>query len=868
MITSNRIEIPEKYVLYSTTDLRGTILSASDDFAAISGYTKEEMVGKPHNMIRHPSVPKQVFADMWATLKAGETWSATVVNRTKSGQEYWVNANASPIVENGRVTGYISVRVPSSETDIREAQEAFRLINQGKLVLKNSILRKPFDVHFDWFRNLSISKKIMLPIITLFVIGGFITANHLNSVKEKSILAAGENASADMITMAKNSRTFYMQEIVPKVKDAGMKLSHLYQTHPTDLPLAANMMMALGEMSKQSGDGDDVGEVKLFSAYPFKFRGEANLDVFESEALAALQRNPEQPYIQIEENDGKSYFRMAVPDFMTSKACLNCHNHDPNSVKTDWKIGDVRGAISAKIPMGDLEVAMSKPIVELEITLAIIATIIVSVTYLLILMLRNRLSRLRDSVEYVEQSGDLTKRVTDTSRDAVGLTINKFNSLQNYVLGSVAQLSATSRAMGEGNFSQKAMGAKGSFTSIQNSMNKASSNLDFTMNELAKVMKALEEGEFDVTMDSEVPIAFRSKVDRALKSIRFVMSDIVDVMKKMEEGDFQQRVEAEAYGELAILKKAINTSLDTMSSAISQISEVVTAQASGDLTVSLSSGQFNGELNDLKNAINHSVQKLKDVVAVVSQAGKTVNAAARDVQNGANGISQRAQAQAASLEETSATMEQMNATIQQNTDNTEQSTKLAKEVQQKARTGTEVMSQTIEAMSAIQQSSHKISDIVTMIDGIAFQTNLLALNAAVEAARAGEHGRGFAVVAGEVRSLAQKSAEAAKDIKQLITESVGLIEEGSMRADESGEALNGITESIDEVASLVSQIANATKEQAAGMHQVHDAVTHIDGVTQQNVALVEETSSAAQSLSHQSNLLRQEVKFFKTENRS
>lgn len=151
-----------------------------------------------------------------------------------------------------------------------------------------------------------------------------------------------------------------------------------------------------------------------------------------------------------------------------------------------------------------------------------------------------------------------------------------------------------------------------------------------------------------------------------------------------------------------------------------------------------------------------------------------------------------------------------------------------------------------------------------MIDGIAFQTNLLALNAAVEAARAGDHGRGFAVVAGEVRGLAQKSAEAAKDIKKLIGESVVRIEEGTKLADDSGIALKEITGAIDEVAGLVVQIANATKEQAQGMHQVHDAITKIDGVTQQNAALVEETAAAAESLSEQSSILRKEMSFFST----
>ncbi|WP_052501343.1 methyl-accepting chemotaxis protein [Thiomicrospira microaerophila] len=861
---ANRIHIPSDYVLYSTTDLRGTILSASDDFVKVSGYKKEEMIGQPHNMVRHPSVPKQVFADMWATLKSGKTWSATVVNRAKSGEEYWVVANASPIVENGQISGYMSVRVPASDAEISAAQQAYKLIDEGKLVLKNSMPRKPADTKFDWYRDQPLFRKIMAPIVGLFLIGGAITAERLVHMKNESLYAAGHNSASDMITMAMNSRQFYMDEIVPKVRAAGMVLSHEYATHPTHLPLAANVMLALGEMSKSADGESEVGEVKLFSAHPFKFRGPANLDSFEVAALDALAQNPDVPYVQIEQHEGKSYFRMAVPDFMNAQTCLNCHNHDPNSTKQDWKIGDVRGAVSARIPMSDLEQAIAKPVMQLQVTLAIIALLILGVTYFLITLLRVRLRKLRAAVDYVEQTGDLTKRMTDKSNDAIGVTINKFNSLQNYVLNALTQVGAGARAISEGDFSQTATGAKGSFVPLQNAINNAASSLDSTMKELAKVMNGLEQGQFDVQMDPSVPQAFRDQVDRALSSIDHVMTDIIGVMKKMEGGDFSARVGVEAQGELANLKQAINSSMNAMSDAISQIGKVVAAQASGDLTVSLPAGSFKGELHNLKNAINYSMEKLKEVVNVVSEAANTVDGASREVSQGSHDLSDRVQEQASSLEETSATMEQMNATIQQNTENTDHASKLAVQVQTKAQQGSDVMGKTIVAMQGIKDSSHKIAEIVTLIDGIAFQTNLLALNAAVEAARAGDHGRGFAVVAGEVRGLAQKSAEAAKDIKKLIGESVERIEEGTKLADDSGVALKEITGAIDEVAGLVVQIANATKEQAQGMHQVHDAITKIDGVTQQNAALVEETAAAAESLSSQSAILRKEMSFFDT----
>lgn len=857
------IHIPSHYTLFSTTDLSGNILTASDDFIAISGFSKEELIGKPHNIVRHPSVPKKVFADMWSTLKAGNSWSAIVVNRNKNGDEYWVVANASPIIEKGNIVGYISVRTPANEAQMNAAKRLYAQVASGEVILKHGIARKPFDVKLDGYRNLSLTQKFMFPVLAIFLIGGGITYASFESLYNQSILAAGNNAANDMITMAKNSRQFYMNEIIPKVKKAGMTLGHDYATHPTNLPLAANVMLALGEMSKNAGDGKEAGEVKLFSAYPFKFRNVAKLDEFEKAALAALAKDPKQPFFQVETIDGKNYYRLAVADLMTNQSCLNCHNYDPNSVKTDWKIGDVRGAISARIPMHDLEQAIATPSFQVQTTLLLMAILALGLIYLLIQLLIKRLQNLKNSINYLEKTGDLSQRTADISNDAIGTTIDKFNSLQNYILASLTQVSANARAISEGDFSQNAQGAKGSFVNIENAINGAAANLNNTIQELTRVMHALEHGQFNVQMSQEVPQAFRNQVDKAFTAIECVMNDIILAMKKMEQGDFSARIVTQSQGQIAELSQAINNSMDSMSQAVSKISQAVAAQAAGDLTVQLPSGSFKGELHNLKNAINFSLEKLKKVVNVVSMVAINVNDAAQEVSHGSNHLSNRVQEQAASLVETTSTMVQINEAIQHNANNSLQASQLANEVQQKAMQGGQIMARTIEAMQGIKESSHRIAEIVSLIDGIAFQTNLLALNAAVEAARAGEHGRGFAVVAGEVRALAGKAADAAKGIKVLISESVARIEQGTQLADDSGAALKTITQSIDNMTLLVNSIAEATTHQSESMKQVNDAINSIDNVTQQNAALVEETAASAENLRGQAELLRQEMIFFK-----
>jgi methyl-accepting chemotaxis protein len=335
-------------------------------------------------------------------------------------------------------------------------------------------------------------------------------------------------------------------------------------------------------------------------------------------------------------------------------------------------------------------------------------------------------------------------------------------------------------------------------------------------------------------------------------------------MNQMHVGDFNSRVNADAAGDLLIMKKNINDSMNNIAQAVTAISDVVSAQAAGDLTKALPSGAFKGQLHDLKNAINYSSTKVKEIVAQAVGASHVVNEAADQVSQGAADLSTRVQEQAAALEQTSATMTEMTSAVQANTANARKVADLTTQVQGQAKDGVTVMQQTINAMQSIKASSSKIGDIVTLIDSIAFQTNLLALNAAVEAARAGEHGRGFAVVAAEVRALAGKSAEAAKDIRTLIEDSIHRIYTGTQLADKSGEVLNDIAESIAKVSGMIHEIADVSHEQATEIGQVHLAIADIDKVTQENAALVEETTAAAECLGIEANNLRNNMAFFKT----
>ena len=474
------------------------------------------------------------------------------------------------------------------------------------------------------------------------------------------------------------------------------------------------------------------------------------------------------------------------------------------------------------------------------------------------------LNELVDVSHRVQSQGDFSLRIKVTHQDEIGQAAQAFNELLDNISSALRGANRVVGAIAQSDFSHRIRkDYVGDLNTLKQGINGSADSVSFMMSELAKVMDGLNKGQFDIKMAPQVPKAFSDRVEQALQSVDGVMNDINAVMEHMNRGQFDKRVTTEASGDLGRLKTNINDTLDKLETVLQEITRVVVAQSGGDLTQVIHN-RCEGELQDLTEAVNATARKLVEVVSNATLAAKIVSTESQEVSRGAMSLSERVQEQAAALEQTSATMNQMNSAVENNTQHAHQASQLSIEVQNHAHEGATIMAQTIAAMTQIQDSSHKIADIVTLIDGIAFQTNLLALNAAVEAARAGEHGRGFAVVASEVRNLSQKSAEAAKDIKVLIEESVSRINHGTQLATRSGETLSVMNESVKQVSGMISQSASASEEQAEGIRQVHQAITQIDQVTQQNAALVEETSAASESMSEQAAELSRSMAFFKT----
>ncbi|WP_096387283.1 methyl-accepting chemotaxis protein [Hafnia sp. CBA7124] len=284
--------------------------------------------------------------------------------------------------------------------------------------------------------------------------------------------------------------------------------------------------------------------------------------------------------------------------------------------------------------------------------------------------------------------------------------------------------------------------------------------------------------------------------------------------------------------------------------------------ANGDLARSIDVNGTN-EMGQLAASLKHMQGELVRTVGNVRQGANAIYSGASEISAGNNDLSSRTEQQAASLEETAASMEQLTATVKQNAENARQASHLALSASETAQRGGKVVANVVQTMHEIAGSSQKIADITSVIDGIAFQTNILALNAAVEAARAGEQGRGFAVVAGEVRNLAQRSAQAAKEIKGLIEDSVNRVDIGSTLVESAGETMGDIVSAVTRVTDIMGEIASASDEQSRGIDQVGQAVSEMDRVTQQNAALVEESASAAAALEEQASMLTQAVSVFR-----
>jgi len=369
-------------------------------------------------------------------------------------------------------------------------------------------------------------------------------------------------------------------------------------------------------------------------------------------------------------------------------------------------------------------------------------------------------------------------------------------------------------------------------------------------------MRELAAGNFDVVLPG---VGRKDEIGGIAGAVDEFKMRLEEKMRLEAEKEAEEQRRQQAQREEQARREAEQARI--VAEVVAELGQGLENLAKGNLTYRVSK-EFTAEYKKIQQDFNGAIEQLQDTVQRIASSSMEISNAAAEIATATTDLSQRTEEQAASLEETSASMEEIAATVKQNAENAQRANELTRETRDVAGRGEAVVAEAVSAMAGIEESSRKIADIISVIDEIARQTNLLALNAAVEAARAGEAGRGFAVVASEVRSLAQRSSQAAKDIKDLIVNSSGQVEQGVQLVNRAGDSLKEILQSIHAVADIVADIANASSEQAAGIDQINKALAQMDEVTQQNSALVEENAATAKTLEDQSSALDGRVAVF------
>lgn len=705
-------------LIISRTDLNGTILEANDAFVEASGYEKDELIGQPHNILRHPDVPKAVFADMWQTLQSGKPWVQIVKNRCKNGDHYWVEANVTPILENGKVVGYQSVRTSVSGEMKESAQYLYGEIGKGRAKIQHGYLLGGSKT-FCLFNKIH-PMTLMLMIIA--ILGGLATSISAGLFEAPFWVIGAISIALYLYAWAGTKYIFgrlaKTKRLIDRMREGDFSAQvDFYGHHGLSKLISAVKMMQI-----QLGARYEEDKEKLHSS----LRMQASLENASAQIMVV---NP----------DGTiRYLNKALLEFLE---------------KSESRILEDKPQFSCKNLIG------------------------------------RTVSDVFDQDTEFDNLTDKKHFETGFCGLTLDVMVTPVITEDNHKVGTVIEIKdMTQQRVIEYN--------------LKSTLDMASQG----HTDLELKTEGLEGFLLDISVN----------VNELVASLNEIIEEMVSVMTNLAKGDIRSRLEKDLQGSLAAMKGATNVSLDNLSG----------------------------------------------IIMYLKQASASVDKAAKESSQASMDLSGRTQQAAATLEEINATMKNINHAQNENATELNKVSNLADSAVNENTQAKQAIQSTVDAIEEIKDTSEKIANIIGMIDSIAFQTNLLALNAAVEAARAGEHGRGFAVVAGEVRTLAQKSADAAKDIKGLIDESVEKVQLGVSKVQDTSDAFEKVNEGVVSMSSSLQGVLTSIQDQQQSVVEVTQAIDNLDANIQNNAALVERTSAAAEALKDQAVLLNNETSKF------
>ncbi|KIN13123.1 PAS domain-containing methyl-accepting chemotaxis protein [Halomonas sp. KHS3] len=665
-VSQREIELKEDDFLVSRTDTKGRITYANPAFIDISGFEHAELIGAPHNLIRHPDMPPAAFENLWKTVKTGETWRGLVKNRCKNGDHYWVNASVTPIIEDGQVVGYTSVRVQASRAAIEQAERAYAEIREGR------------------------NKRLYLD---------------KGRLRQKGVIKRLARVRLDTI----------------RAKLVGM------------IVVAGLLLLISGGLGLY---GLNVSGERL---------GQLNNDGLRD--VIRLQK--------IDQTIAQTRQAMIEPERME--------------------------LINQRFEMGE----------SIEESAAEVAEV---------------------WQEYYSREVNATELATEFDQQ-----------LQTFLQNGMGQAASVLQA-------EETYQAFTGLDAVISVMTSEGRILSGMVNQLISQKQQAAEA---MAVDAQQGLTTMLGAQAIVLGIGLLLLILIGM----------------------VTLRAITRPLKSAAGFTLQI-------AGGNLAAKVPA-QRRDEVGQLMDSLNTMRKSLSSIIADVKSGIDVVTPAAQDIASGNEELSSRTEQQAASLQQTASSMEEMTATVRQNSENAQEARRLAdNNAIQVTNTG-ELMTQLVDNMQRITQSSQQMADIINVIDSIAFQTNILALNASVEAARAGEHGRGFAVVAEEVRNLAGRSAGAAQEIRGLIDGSNREVSAGASMVTKAEAAISEVAEAARSVTQIMHEISAASEEQSHGIAQVNQAVAEMDQGTQRNAVRVQETARAAVSLEKQAGLLALSVEAFR-----